>query len=685
MAEDCISHVHTESLRKISGAYTKNRAKAFVVARPRTGVTFFKPTALSPTMGGVLQRKEGESEVQLGRTASARSVVPPPRSARVAERLHNRVMHSTFSPARPSALIDFHSPENRCKPLHLAFGQPTRQLCAYELGEVTDVIQQADALSRSGAWCVGHVSYEAAPAFDRALRTHRPGGTTEALARFYVYDQLLEDEAAEQAWELGTAANASVHWAEGLQRSEFDSAITAIQRAITNGELYQVNFTSPLNGSFEGDPLVLFDRLRAAQPLSYAAYIADLDNTAAVLSVSPELFFDWREGRLLCSPMKGTAPRGGTPPQDEALRQALLSSPKERAENVMIVDLLRNDMSRIAEPHSVSVRHLFQAQAWPTVWQLTSDIEARTRSGVALLDVFKALFPCGSVTGAPKVRAMTQILALEPEPRGVYCGAIGVLQPGGAATFNVPIRTLMLRGNRVHCGVGSGITSDARADDEWAEWRHKRMFAERASEPFELLETLRLSDGSLIHVDQHLARMKASAQHFGFAWESTAIEHAIRDLSAQHPNGEWRVRLLSDRAGRVQAQAYAIETSPAEVVVQLATRAIRQSDGEFFRHKTTRRAHYDAFAPSATGVFDTLLWNERGELTEFTRGNVALQIDGEWLTPALNCGLLAGVARGRLLEAGRLRETVLTTGDLERTQEVAFFNSLRGWILAKVI
>ena len=636
-------------------------------------------------MGGILQRKEGESEVRLGRTASARSVVPPPRSARVAEGLHNRVMPSNFSPARASALIDFRSPDTRCTPLHLAFGQPTHQLCAHELGEVADVIQQADELSRAGAWCVGHVSYEAAPAFDRALRVHNPRGANEALARFCVYDRPLEGEAAAQAWEIDPAANASVHWTEGLQRSEFDSAISAIQRAITDGELYQVNFTSPLTGSFEGDPLVLFDRLRAAQPLSYAAYIADLDGTATVLSVSPELFFDWREGRLLCSPMKGTAPRGGTPAQDEALRQALLSSPKERAENVMIVDLLRNDMSRIAEPHSLSVRHLFQTQAWPTVWQLTSDIEARTRSGVALLDVFKALFPCGSVTGAPKVRAMMQIQALEPEPRGVYCGAIGVLQPGGAATFNVPIRTLMLRGNRVHCGVGSGITSGARAENEWAEWRHKRMFAERASEPFELLETLRLSDGSRIHVDQHLARMKASAHHFGFVWETAAVEQAIHELSARHARGAWRVRLLSDRAGRVQAQAYALEASPAEVVVQLATRAIHNSDGEFFRHKTTRRAHYDAFAPSAAGVFDTLLWNERGELTEFTRGNVALQIDGEWLTPALSCGLLPGAARGRLMEEGRLREAVLTTGDLERAQEVAFFNSLRGWILAKVV
>lgn len=607
------------------------------------------------------------------------------RNPQVARPWQSGGIHKSLSHVHLSALIDFRSPDTGCAGLHLAFGQPTQQLYALELGEVADVIQQVDALSRAGAWCVGHVSYEAAPAFDRALFVHGAPRTGEALVRFYVYDKPLEGEEAVLAWERDPAAAAAVNWEDVLLRAEFDNAISTIHCAISNGELYQVNLTTRLTGSFDGDPLVLFDRLRDAQPRSYAAYIADLDGSGTVLSVSPELFFDWRNGRLLCSPMKGTAPRGGTPAQDEALRKALLASPKERAENVMIVDLLRNDMSRVAEPHSVCVRHLFQAQAWPTVWQMTSDIEARTRNGINLLNVFNALFPCGSVTGAPKVRAMTQICALEAEPRGVYCGAIGVLQPGGVATFNVPIRTLMLHGNRVRCGIGSGITSDARAEDEWSEWRHKRMFAERASESFELLETLRLSNGSLVHVDQHLARMKASAKHFEFVWKASAIEQATRELCVQHPQGNWRARLLVDRKGHVQATAYPIEASPSQVFVQLALRPIQNSDGEFFRHKTSRRAHYEAFAPSAPGIFDTLLWNERRELTEFTRGNVALQIGGVWFTPALSCGLLAGIERERLLASGRVQEAVLTTGDLEHAKEVAFINSLRGWILAKVV
>ncbi len=557
------------------------------------------------------------------------------------------------------------------------------------------VIEQADVLARAGAWCVGHISYEAAPAFDRAFQTRSRGAGAGVLAQFYVYDKPLAALAAEQAWALGKQANAAVVWdsAEAEpQRFDFDQAFNAIQWAIAEGELYQVNLTTRQTGSFQGDSLALFHRLRAAQPNAYAAYIAGMGSdlgtgsspVGTILSVSPELFFDWRDNRLLCSPMKGTAPRGHNPDHDEALRQKLLASPKERAENVMIVDLLRNDMSRVAEAHSVKVRQLFQATAWPTVWQLTSDIEARTRSGTRLVDVFRALFPCGSVTGAPKVRAMTHIAALEAQARGVYCGAIGVLQPGGAATFNVPIRTLVQRGDHILFGVGSGITSDAIANEEWAEWRHKRAFAERASHPFELLETLRLSQGVLVHLEQHLSRMRAGAEHFGFVWDEIAMQQALRGLVKEHPLGEWRVRLLSHRNGQVQAQAFPLEASPDEVRVQLADRPAVGCDGDFFRHKTTRRAHYDAFAPTATGIFDTLMWNEQGELTEYTRGNLALKLNGEWLTPPLSCGLLPGVGRHQLLREGRLNEAVLHKADLDRAEGLAFFNSLRGWLNARL-
>ena len=584
---------------------------------------------------------------------------------------------------RPTALIDFRSPDAGVAPLRLAFGAPRETLRATSLDDVVPLLARVDALARAGAWCVGYLCYEAAGAFDEAFETHPPSDPTRPLAAFAVHDAPLSDDSS-----FENDGSATVTWIGGPQRDAFDAVIAGILRAIADGEVYQVNATAPLTGTLHGDALALFAALRRAQPNAYAAYL-DLGDDAhpddRLLSVSPELFFDWRDGRLLARPMKGTAPRGATPEDDAAQAQFLRTAAKERAENLMIVDLLRNDLSRLAMPHSVRVPRLFHTEAWPTVWQMSSDVVAATRPGTTLEQVFGALFPCGSITGAPKVQAMRLIRQLEPESRGIYCGAIGVVRPGGAATFNVPIRTLALRdegaATHVRCGIGSGITADATAPGEWDEWRHKRAFVDRASQAFELLETLRLEDGAFVDVDAHLARMAEAAAHFAFAPPIDSARAALDALRGAHASGRWRVRLLASRAGVARAQAFALAPTPSPVRVRLADRPLAGSTGEFVRFKTTQRAHYDAFTPAAD-VFDTLLWNERGELTEFTRGNVALRIDGRWLTPASSCGLLPGIARARLLREGAISEAVLRRDDLVRAEEVVFFNSLRGWLAA---
>jgi para-aminobenzoate synthetase/4-amino-4-deoxychorismate lyase len=553
---------------------------------------------------------------------------------------------------------------------------------------------------------VGYLRYEAAPAFDPALLVHGPDGP---LAWFAVYDQALPWPDAVQAPSADAALQ--VQWQAPVSRAELDAAMTTIQHAIAQGELYQVNFTAQMQGLASNLPqasapeafgaignsgaLGLFAALQRAQSGGYAAYI-DAGEHGQVLSVSPELFFDWRAGRILTRPMKGTAPRGATPTEDLALADALQSSPKERAENVMIVDLLRNDLSRIAQPHSVQVPHLFTTQALPSLWQMTSDVVARTREGCTLADVFAALFPCGSVTGAPKVRAMQMISALEPYARGVYCGAVGVVQPGGAATFNVPIRTVTLgavtssglpgpRGQPARCGIGSGITADATTQGEWQEWQHKQVFVQRASSPFALLETLALLDGTLRDASAHLARMQQAALHFAYPWQSDHVQLVLAHLVQQHPRGTWRVRLLLDALGQATAQAYALEASPTQVQLQLAQTPLELAHSEFVRFKTTRRAHYDAFAPTTLGVFDTLLWNAEGEITECTRGNIAMLLNGQWVTPPLHCGLLGGIGRANALLEGRVQEAVVRVADLPRVQAYAFVNSLRGWIQAHCV
>lgn len=585
---------------------------------------------------------------------------------------------------RVRALLDFGLPQDASHTrLRHAFEAPVRVLRADRPEQVRPLFDAVQAEALAGRWCVGYLAYEAAPAFDAALAVHAADGPLAWFAVFDAAQSWSSDDELPAGWDAGAGEAARAHWADGPDLTAFTRDIDAIQAAIAAGECYQINHTARIDGELrQGSALALHAALRRAQPGGYSAFIDTGERQ--LLSVSPELFFDWDGARLLARPMKGTAARGATPELDAAAADALRASDKERAENVMIVDLIRNDLSRVARPHSVRVPRLFQLEALPTVWQMTSDVTADSRAGTTLADVFAALFPCGSITGAPKVQAMRLIRQLEPGPRGAYCGAIGVVRPGGHAIFNVGIRTVTARGSDLSCGIGSGITAGATAEGEWREWRHKRAFLERASEPFELLETLALQDGVPRHIDLHLARLRRAARHFGYPCDEAEVRAGLAALAARHPAGAWRVRLLLDCAGRLQAQAFALEPSPAEVVLALAPGPFAQADSEFVRYKTTRRAHYDAAAPAQPGVFDAILWNERGELTECTRGNLALCLDGRWLTPALSSGLLDGVGREVALRAGRLHEAVLKVDDLDRASGLAFVNSLRGWIPARL-
>lgn len=590
--------------------------------------------------------------------------------------------------ATPGTWIDFTQPRAAGNlRLRGRWGAPARVLVAHHIDDVKSVLEAVHAAAEAGHWCVGHVRYEAAPAFDAALQVHAADGP---LVWFEVHD------GAPSAWpsaEAAGPAEARATWLPTLARPDFDAAIARIHQAIGDGELYQVNYTAPWTGTVSGEGTALFDALLRAQPGGYAACFTAGDEQ--VLSVSPELFFDWQAsaagGSILARPMKGTAARGATPALDAAAAERLRASPKERAENVMIVDLLRNDLSRIAEPHTVRVPELFHTQALPTVWQMTSDVQARTRSGLRLPNVFAALFPCGSVTGAPKVRAMQLIRELERQPRGIYCGAIGVVRPDGnggiAATFNVPIRTVVMRGTQARCSIGSGITASAEAGAEWQEWLHKQAFLARASEPFEVLETLALVDGVYRHQAEHLARMAEAAQHFGYPWQPAAVHACLQSLAAQHGRGPWRVRLLLDRFGQPRAEAFALQPTATPVRLQLAPRPLAEAHGEWVRFKTTRRAHYAAFAPApGSGIFDTVLFNAEGEITESTFGNLAMQMDdGRWLTPPLACGLLPGLGRAVALREGRVQEGVVRVQDLHRVRRWAFINSLRGWLDAELV
>lgn len=570
--------------------------------------------------------------------------------------------------------------------LRLRFERPLAVIEAWSLDQVLPAIGQVQAHAAAGRWCVGGLAYEAAPAFDPALPV-RPADPCWPLVWFGVYDTPLDAHGGEPP------APAPVNWRMDWDRPHYLRQADTARQAMAAGECYQINLTTALQGALGGDPAGWMDALRRHQGSGYLLQLGD--GVRQVLSASPELFFDWQPdlqgGRLCCRPMKGTAARESDPLLDRVARDALQASAKERAENVMIVDLLRNDMGRLAQTGSVRVDRLLEVEAWPTVWQMTSTISARPRPGTTLCDVLTALFPCGSVTGAPKRRAMHHIAALEDAPRGLYCGALGVVRPGGHATFNVPIRTVCLHRSdtesnnedwQARYGVGSGLTVCADPAAEWRELMTKSRHLHRIGEPFELLETLRLDQGRYWLLQHHLDRLRESAAHFGHRFDPSAVDSALETVRQAHPKGLWRVRLLLDASGRAAAQAHAMAETPSPVRVALAPSPLNTEEAlqEFIQHKTTRRAHYEALAPTDPAVFDHLLFNQRGELTEFTRGNVAVQLDGVWWTPALECGLLPGTYRRELLAQGRLQEAVIPLGRLAQAQGLAFFNGLRGWL-----
>ena len=596
-------------------------------------------------------------------------------------------------------LIDF--PDSPGAPgvrLRHAFANPKRVLMAWRHEQVRPLLREAEAEALAGCWCVGMVSYEAAPAFDQALRVHPHPGFPLAVIAVY------ESAAAWPAEsETGTVADHGARryhpgdWRQDTAPERFAGDFAAIKRAIREGAVYQVNYTTRLRTEFTGDAQAYFEALRANQP---GGYCACLDwGTHSVLSASPELFFRREQGRLTTQPMKGTAPRGATDADDARNAQTLRGSEKERAENIMIVDLLRNDLGRVAVPGSVKVASLFDVEVLPTALQMTSTIHATPRPGVTLDDIFGALFPCGSVTGAPKVSAMQTIAQLETSPRGAYCGAVGVIKPGGDAVFNVAIRTVTLEPQKSESslrqavyGVGSGIEWDSTLAGEIFEIGVKSRLLRRAAQPFALLETLRLEQGTIWLLERHLERLRASARHFDFAFDIAAVRAALEShVQAQrHVSGlgPQRLRLLLARDGSVTLEDSPLPATPqrmaGRMITQLADAPIDVAD-EFLYHKTTQRDLYDRHAPTDPACFDTLLWNAEGELTEFTRGNLVLNLNGKLVTPPVACGLLPGTLRQELLETGRITEARLTRAHLAQAKAVWFINSLRGWVGVEVI
>jgi para-aminobenzoate synthetase/4-amino-4-deoxychorismate lyase len=491
-----------------------------------------------------------------------------------------------------------------------------------------------------------------------------------------------------------------------VDEATFAHAIGRIRDYIAAGDTYQVNYTYRLRFDAFGPVCALYARLRARQPVPYGALIA-LPDGRAVLSLSPELFVRHDAGRLLARPMKGTAPADGDDLVNAVRAQHLAADPKNRAENLMIVDLLRNDLGRIARTGSVGVPALFEVKRYGSVLQMTSTVQAQLAPGTSLQDIFAALYPCGSITGAPKRRTMEIIRELEPAARGIYTGAIGWIDPPppgagfgkhqaarfGDFCLSVPIRTLTLQPEQNgvrhgELGVGAGIVYDSDAGAEYAECRLKASFLTGLANDFDIFETIYATraDGCR-HLERHLARLNASAAYFGHPFNPDLARAAALQACAALPDGPHRVRLALRPDGEIVVQTGALAPLSEPVTVLLSDAPTRAHD-VFLRHKTSVRGRYDAAwrAAESVGAFDTLFFNERGELTEGGRSNVFVKIAGRWYTPPLSSGVLPGVMRGVLLDdpAWDAIECPLTRESLAHAQEIVVCNALRGALRAVV-
>lgn len=578
--------------------------------------------------------------------------------------------------SNPYLLYEFRSEDGEIEPM--LFTEPLHVLETHVLSDVPAILERVEQAINEGFYAAGYVSYEAAPAFHPEMQVRSSGEMPLVWFGIFNEPKKVLIDSKEQPYQVS-------NWDMTSSIKRYKQGIEEIKQAIEEGDTYQVNFTERLVSKFTGSDLGFYRQLARNQQADYGAYL-NLGRFR-VLSASPELFFKVHKGQLTAKPMKGTAPRGRTTSEDQQQIKNLLASEKERAENLMIVDLLRNDMSRLAESGTVKAEPLFTVETYPTVHQLTSTVSAELDQTKTILNWFQALFPCGSITGAPKISTMKYIAALEQTPREVYCGAIGFITPEKNAVFNVPIRTVVIDQEKsaARYGVGGGITWDSTSEGEYRELQTKAEVLTARRPVFSLLESLKLEDGNYPLLRYHMARLQDSAGYFHFPGNIQEAESELRKLAKKHPQGIHKVRLLLDKKGQLKVQAQKTAPIDAPVKCTLAISAVDSKD-PFLFHKTTHREVYaQASNNLPEEVFSVLLWNEKQQLTEFTIGNLVLEKDGKFFTPPVSCGLLAGTFRQHLLDQQMIEERIIYKQELQDYDAVWLVNGVRGWLAVELM
>ncbi|WP_440896312.1 aminodeoxychorismate synthase component I [Amphibacillus sp. Q70] len=559
----------------------------------------------------------------------------------------------------------------------IQFTQPNKIFTTHSVDEVKPLLQALETELSHGKYLAGYLSYEAAQAF---VAEYQTGKVMEMpLIWFASFDQpeKVKDDRDESSYNLTS-------WQPISTYQDYQANIQAIKDAIQKGDTSQVNYTTRLTSQFSGDTLAFYQQLLENQQASYSAYL-DIGRFQ-VLSASPELFFKVDRDQIMTKPMKGTMKRGRTLAEDLAHQQHLIQSEKERTENLMIVDILKNDLKKIAVAGSVKTPKLLTVETYPTVHQMTSTVTATLKENSRMIDWFEALFPCGSITGAPRLRTMMYIDQLEATPREVYCGAIGYVTPERKAIFNVPIRTVVIdqKNDSATYGVGGGITSASETESEYAEVQAKAAFLTKRKRNFSLLESLLLTKGTYPYLAYHLERIEQSAQYFAYSYKAQVLKQKLEQFATNHLTGNHKVRLLLDKNGEIELNSAKLTESMESVTTYIAKKPVDIKD-PFLYHKTTVRDQYQTLSIDQQDNFATLLWNENDQLTEFTIGNLVLKIGDQYLTPPIDSGLLAGTFRQYLLNQNQIKEQIIMKGDLNRADEIWLINAVRGWVKVKEV
>jgi len=534
----------------------------------------------------------------------------------------------------------------------------------------------------------GYLSYECGYHFEQIPNIALP----KPLAWFGVYQQVKvfdhfcapqdrEHTADLEVSESTTRCEAIAARTElEIPKETYVAAIAKIKEHLAAGNTYQVNFTDRLAFNSTLSPAAVFSSLSSRQHVAYSAFL-NIEGHA-VVSLSPELFFKTQDDRITTRPMKGTMPRGLDRADDERMAELLRNDEKNCSEHVMIVDLLRNDLGRLCRSGSIEVENPFSVERYDTLHQMTSTVVGSLHPGITFYDIFRGLFPSGSITGAPKHRTMQIIHELERQVRGVYTGAIGFIGPNRSSVFNVAIRTLVMRDGEATMGVGGGIVADSKPEDEYRECLLKASFLTGRIAPFQLIETL-LWDGEFKLLNLHLERMESSALYFGFPFDRSRITSILFDLS-EYPafdrGSRHRIRLTLAAGGRAATEVSPCPEEPAKIKIWLTDERISSSD-PFRRHKTTRRDPYDRLYKKACeyGFADVIFANENGDITEGAISNVFIERAGKLLTPPVASGLLPGVLRRHILETrDGSQEAVLNLNDLRSADAIYLCSSLRG-------